>query len=497
MPAKPEERPESILPFSGQLGDVAYRPARVVPKTTTMADASRYFASGDFEYLVVHENRIPIGVVHKYDLVRHNMTRDTPGDTPVMDLMTRQVITVQKDRSVIESLVFMIKHDLKFLLLMDGKEVMGVVGQEDWLALQSRYPTELLHKIAHVVSLEELAELRGEANDVVWHNFETEGDAVSLTSIVTVVNDAITRRVITLALAQMAEEGHGEPPVPFAWIGMGSEGREAQTITTDQDNGLIYKDVPPERKDEIAAWFETFAHKAVAGLEQCGFKLCAGNIMATNPDLRGPLSHWKLLFERIITKSGDEELFEASIYFDFRCLFGSNQLVDELREFLNRSIEAHSFFLRHLVETTVQGSGPPVGTFRWKLYSMIGLPPPPVDIKRNALVPLDAAVRVLALLDGTTSTRTLDRLQECLERGRMSKSLANDVRKAFDFLLRLRFKIEFSSASEGKEHDHMVEISKLLPAQARYLDDSLRTVRRLQDHVYHQVTGRSISWSVR
>jgi CBS domain-containing protein len=29
---------------------------------------------------------------------------------------------------------------------------------------------------------------------------------------------------------------------------MGSEGREEQTLATDQDNAIIYEDVPPEKK---------------------------------------------------------------------------------------------------------------------------------------------------------------------------------------------------------------------------------------------------------
>jgi CBS domain-containing protein len=311
------------------------------------------------------------------------------------------------------------------------------------------------------------------------------------------LNDAMTRKVITLSLVEMKNEGRGDPPTPFAWIGMGSEGRGAQTITTDQDNGLIFQDVPEEHEARVTEWFAALAQKIVPGLEECGFALCAGNIMATNPDLLGSERHWRALFTRILTKSGDEELFEASIYFDFRCLFGKTRLVDDLHGFLTQSIEKHEFFLRHLVETTVQGSGPPVGTLRWKIYSLTGISPPPFDIKKNALVPLVAAIRVLALRDGITVTNTLERLELCLEKGRISRAMANDVRKAYDFLLRFRFKIEFALASTGEKHDHIVNIGSLLPAQARYLADSLWTVRRLQEFVYSQITGKAVHWSVR
>ncbi|MCC7538088.1 MAG: CBS domain-containing protein [Deltaproteobacteria bacterium] len=494
-------RPDVILPFSGRVGEVDYRPVRVVPRTCTVADASRYFAASDIDYLVLHDHRIPIGVVNKLDLLRRNMTRPIEPSAAIAELMTTQVITVQEDEPVLESLLFMIRHQVDFLLIMRGREVVGIVGQQDWLSLQTQYPTQLVQKIASASSIDALAGLRSEANAVVWRNFETKGDAVSLTGIVTLLNDAITRRAISLCVQDLVTLGRGEPPAPFAWIGMGSEGRSAQTVTTDQDNGLVYQDVPDDDRPRVDAWFGELAQRVVTALEVCGFQRCEGNAMATNPDLRGTQSHWEKLFERIVTTSDDKDLFEACIYFDFRYLFGKQALVGALRAHLTRTIAAHPFFLRHLVETTVQGTRPPLRQMRWRLYALTGIAPPPFDLKKCGLMPLDSAVRVLALRDGVEATATLQRLQHCLENGRISKSLADDVRKAFDFLLRLRFKLEFSAAHDpagrSATEKHLVDLRTLPPAQARYLVDALATVLRLQERVYEQIVGRPIHWSVR
>lgn len=492
------KKPNNILPFSGRLGELRYRTVHVVPRDCTIKDASNHFAERGCEYLVVQDNHIPIGVVHNTDLIRCNMTSDIPLDTPVVELMDSQVISVQKDHSVIDALTFMIKHNIKFLLILDGQEVVGIVGQQDWLAVESRYPTELLRQMGNATTIKELAVLKSKAHETIWGTFKTESDTLALTNIVSVINDTLTKRMLALVIGEMVDDGRGGPPVPFAWIGMGSEGREAQTITTDQDNGLIYEDVSTAQ-DRVEEWFSVFAEKAVSGLETCGFTRCAGNVMATNPDLRGSTQHWQKLFERIIKTGDDKDLFEASIYFDFRCLFGKMCLVTDLRDYLTAVIGEHSFFIRHLVEATVQGHGPPIGTIRWKIYNLTGIAPPSFDIKSNALVPLDAAIRVLALRDGVQQTQTLVRLQHCLENGRISKRLADDVRKAFDFLLRLRFKLEFSSYYKGAVGDdnHLINIGDLAPVQARYLADALATVRNLQDTVYTQITGKKIHWSTR
>ena len=70
-----------------------------------------------------------------------------------------------------------------------------------------------------------------------------------------------------------------------------------------------------------------------------------------------------------------------------------------------------------------------------------------------------------------TETRTLERIHQCLEVGQMSKKLANDVRKAFDSLLRLRFRLEF--AKPESEHEEawwqLVHLAYLQLWVARHL----------------------------
>ena len=488
---------ESILAFSGRMGDLDYRPVRVVPRSCTIADASRYFAASDVEYLVVHDHRIPIGLVHKFDLLRQNMTRTLPQQDPISTVMDSHVVTVQDDEPVLESLMFMIKHDVKLLIVMRGKEVMGAVSQHDWLRLQTQYPTVLLHDIAQAADIEALAALRASANEVIWKNFETDADVEALTRIVTVVNDTTTRKVISLALDELARQGSGPPPVAFAWLSMGSAGRSAQTVFTDQDNGLLFDAVAAERAGAARDWFALLAERVVAGLEACGFPRCAGNAMATNPDLLGSLDDWTGLFERIISGSDDKDLFEASIYFDFRTIFGKTSLADALRNNLLDAVRRRPYFLRHLVEVAIQGSAPPINTLRWRLYVATGIAAPPFDLKKNALMPLDACMRVLALQGGAPGVATLDRIQQCLERGALPKSLGDDLRKAFDFLLRLRFSLEFSAASHPKDERLLVRIARLLPAQARYLEDALAAVAELREFTYQHVIGHPIPWSFR
>ena len=484
-----------FLSFTGSIGDLAHSDILSVDSSCTVEEASALLVRPDIEYLVVLEKGVPAGMVSKDEVITHGMLKGDKLDSPISQIMNAQIISVEKNTKVFESLMFMVKHDLKYLLVTDGNKPLGIVTQDDWLVDQINYPTMLLRKMQDAPSMERLVALQDEAKETVWKNFIDQGNATSLTNIVTMVNDTTTKRIIQIALDEMRKNGRGIPPVPFAWIGMGSEGRKAQTLSTDQDNGIIYQDDDELDATETKNWFLEFSKLITTKLDQCGFPFCEGNIMATNPELCNPISEWKKLFTRIMTKADAKELLEASIYFDFRCIYGKTQLADELWDHLFSERETHTLFMRSLAENMLEASRPPINKIQWHLPGFLKITPPPFDLKREATAPLDAAMRLLALNDGIIQTHTLERLQKVMEQGHMPKSLADEVHRAFDFVLRLRFRLE--SKNENSENKHRVDVGQLLPLQIDRLKNSLKTIYTLQDYAFKLVTQTSVPWSMR
>ena len=96
--------------------------------------------------------------------------------------------------------------------------------------------------------------------------------AVQIGQIVSSLNDALVKRLVSLA-----EQALGPPPTDFAWIVFGSEGRLEQTLLTDQDNALIYEDA----SEAAHTYFKVLGKQVVDGLIQVGFPPCAGGYMAT------------------------------------------------------------------------------------------------------------------------------------------------------------------------------------------------------------------------
>ena len=60
-------------------------------------------------------------------------------------------------------------------------------------------------------------------------------DATKVGRVVSSAVDALTRRLLASAIHEL-----GEPPVPWAWLALGSEARLEQALHTDQDHALAY-----------------------------------------------------------------------------------------------------------------------------------------------------------------------------------------------------------------------------------------------------------------
>ena len=486
-----------LLAFTGVVGNLAHNKIKTININCSLDEASRLLINTSINYLVILKKNIPVGIVTKQHFSNSNLKDSDTKSEFVSKIMDTHLISVQKNEPVFETLMFMLKHNINHLLVMDGKQSLGIITQKDWLSVQVNYPTQLIKKIREADSIAKIVTIRKESKKIIWDIFIKEENAVSLTNIITIVNDAIGKRIQELALAEMVTKGKGDAPVNYAWIGMGSEGRKAQTIRTDQDNGIIFENVAADEYNKVKDWFLEFSAIVVNGLNECGFPLCRGNIMATNPNLCNSIDKWKELFEFIITKAARKELLEASIYFDFRCIYGKEELVNELWTYLFESIKKHNFFMRHFSENLLEASRPPIRKWKWRMPTNFNIIPPPFDIKREGTAPLDAAIRLLALHNEIRETNTLKRLQAILEKGNMPKSLADNVHVAFDFILKLRFKLEFTMDTEILTIDHTVNPKDLIPIELRKLKDALKTIYELQDYAFKEVTGMNIPWSMK
>ena len=478
-----------LSPFTHTMGELVKGPVRTIAAEASVGEAARLMTVLGVGSLVVMGKGGPEGILTKTDLVSRVLAPERASTMRVSEVITPNPISIDRERPIFDGLLLMIRHDISHLLVTEQGRATGMASERDWLLLQKRHPAALVRELDQAPSVRDLAALREQILRRVRGMFAEEGTASALTEMMTEINDRVGRRVIALALAEM-EGADGPPPAPFAWIAMGSEGRCEQTLSTDQDNALIFGDVPAGEEPAVQGWFLRLASRVVDGLEVCGFPRCKGNVMASNPGLCLPLAAWRDKFSGYLRVADEEAVLRAAIYFDFRRLYGEESLVSALWEHLLDHIDHSRGFLRHLAGQAME-SRSPVDSLPWRLRAAFRLPQPPLDLKKQALAPLVASARVLALAAGSRRTHTLERVREALAAGLVPEPLAHSVINAYDFLMLLRLRRNFMDAGQGREPSNLVPVAELNPLQRQFLADSLREVMEFQHHVFYQYGGIS------
>ena len=287
------------------------------------------------------------------------------------------------------------------------------------------------------------------------------------------------------------------PPVKYAWIVMGSEGRQEQLLKTDQDSALIYEDPPPGEEEVAAEYFKHLAIKVASKLSQVGFPKCPHGFTADNPSWNKPLKAW---LEDLRTWSSTletrpENVMLIYMFADSRLVYGSRRLLEEWRRSLIEAVSSDKRRLRPLARNVLVES-PPIGFLGRFVVQRDGSKEKAVDIKVRGLNILVTSVKVLALDKGVEATNTLDRLKALALKGAITSDLEKEASYAFNLLLGLRLKEQLRRVEELKGVDledlpsgryvHLADLSK---PERVLLREAFKVVRKLQALVGFRFAG--------
>ena len=482
---------KKVLPFSSVVGDLLKGPIQRIGENNSIFESIQKMSRLKIGSLVVYNRDQPVGMITKTDIIKY-LAEERSLKEPVGKIMSKKIISIQMNQPIFDGLILMSKNKISHLVVKDGEKEVGVISEQDWLTFQDHHPAVLMRTIESANTIEEIANVRKETNLLIQDLVLEEGNIATLNKLATENNDRITKRVIEYMLNEMKSEGYGSPPVSYAWLAMGSEGRKAQTIYTDQDNALIFENVSKDKLESVKEWFLRFAEKVTIGLEQCGFPLCEGKIMASNPDLCLPVEGWFELLGKSLVQVDPDEVPKAIIYFDVRCLYGDETLVEQFWKYLLEKAHNNVRFFRHYAETMMCVGRPPIKQWRWKLYPMFGIVPKDVNIKMEALTLLDAAARFLALANGISETSTLGRLQILKRKGVISSKIFDAVWYSYDFLMLLRTRNEYYNTD--KDTLDLIRIRNLNRVHIQFFKISLQAVYDLQEFAFHKGGGFKMKW---
>jgi CBS domain-containing protein len=457
------------------------QPLTCTPETPLREAFGRMHARHVGSIVVVEEDAAGqrvAGILTRTDLIGRVILPEVPLATPVSAVMTPRVLTLDAEDTAADATLLMAEHTIRHIPVIRREggvaRVAGVVSERDLFALQRLSVRQLAVAIRRADTVEALAVT---ANDVrrLSHHLVAQGvSAAQLTRLISHLNDQLTVRLLDLAAQR-----YGVDPDSFCWLSFGSEGRGEQTIATDQDNGILFMagSTNAPRMLELADW----TNEALAA---CGFPLCKGNIMARNPSWCLDVAGWEALFAGWIDRGDPEALLNASIFFDFRPLYGNAALANGLREEVVQRAARNPRFLKQMAENALRNR-PPAG--RGIVDSLFGEGGPArVDLKMHGTVPFVDAARIWALAAGLTETNTAERFKRLAEAGRLPADDVGAWVPSFEYFQLMRLRSQHRRAqtyAAGDDNPNEVELDDLSTLDRRIINEAFRQARKAQQRL--------------
>ena len=467
---------DDLYLFSVKVGELV-KTLLKVPSTSSIQQAAATMAEFQVGSLLVHapsDEDDVIGIITDHDFRGKVVAAGLDYSLPVKEIMSGPVESVLSQALCFDVLLKMMTTGIHHLAVERGGRIIGVVTSHDIMLLQGHSPYYLFKEIGGQQQIRGLYVLAQKIPEVI-RGLITEGaKAGNITQMIAILNDHILERMLILLEKQM-----GPPPVPYCWLLMGSEGRREQTFKTDQDNAILYAD--PANDEERAAaehYFKEFASKAINHLVNCGYPLCPGEIMASNPRWCQPLSVWKDYFSTWISAPDPAELLHATIFFDFRSGYGEASLARELRNHLNEEAQTKDIFLFHLARQCMS-IRIPLSFFKNFIVDKDGEHKNHLDIKRQGLTPFVNFARVLALKHGIRETNTLARLKALLDGEFINQDLWATANEAYELQMQQRLIHQLRQIEEGTLPDNHVDPEQLSDLERRMLKNAFAVIERL------------------
>jgi PAS domain S-box-containing protein len=434
--------------------------------------------------LVSAEGGPALGILTDRDLRERVVATGEDTTKPVFRFMSAPLVTIQDHAVIYEALLAMEEHGVQHLAVQDDAgRVSGMVRHKELIQFQRYGPLVLVREILRAATVEEVARSCRRVPPLARALLDCGARPRNITRMVASICDAATERLVAIAMKEL-----GSAPTPFAFVAFGSQGRQEQTLFTDQDNGIIHGAAVDVPASDVTSYFAELGRRVCDGLDQAGYRFCPGNVMAKNPQWCLPLEGWKGSFGRWVLKAEPQEIMELSIFFDFRVVMGEVELGRDLRRHVQATLRQNPAFYPWFAQSALTFK-PPV----WLLGRLIvggggGDHGGSLDLK-DAMMPLVNFARLYALRHDLGETHTLDRLDALRDRDVISESTHGELATAYDFLVRLRLRQQSDALHAGLVPDNLLALRKLGSTEETVLKQALAQVGAAQKKISHDFLG--------
>ena len=426
--------------------------------------------------IIILENKLPIGIVTDQDFRSKIANGKYPILSTIDKIMSSPVISVNEHISLAEAQLMMLKYNVTNLCVtLDGSDqsaVKGVITQNDLVVAQANSPGVLIKEIKKSQSAKDLKIVREHLSELVQNSLTKNIPLTHICMISGEIIIAITKRAIELAILEL-----GSPPAQFAWFSIGSQGRKEQLLLTDQDNMLIFDDVPPENYRDVRDYFLKLAKKTTVILEKIGFELCINGHNASNMLWCKSLSDWTKQYVNWITNPSENPDDVSSIFFDYELVYGENRIDDTLTEIIFKTLKDNNLFYDYLGNDALKKPSP-LNFFKKFNYEEEGENKDLFDIKTKAIMPLVDAARLLSISQNLKGfNNTYLRFKQLAIVDEKNANLYKECAETFLELLKFRTLSGLINDNSGQ----FINVEEWTKTEKEKLKNALEPMKDLED----------------
>lgn len=442
---------------------------------TTIREAARRMTSASAASVIVKMPDGTLGILTDRDLRTRVIADGLAGDTPVAAAMSYPAYTVTPERLGGEVLLEMLDRGFRHLPVVTATgQVVGLVDDLDLIAAQTRSPFFLRQRIGRARSVEDLVAAAAELRPAVMALDQARIAAINIMAVYSVMVDALTRRLLELAVAETRE-----PTPSFAWLALGSQARREMVPSSDLDSALVwFGDVPEE---EVRPLLHGLSQTVVEGLERCGLHEDAHGASAANRLFVRSVDSWQQAARSWISDPTQEQaLILASVLVDSRPVWGIHTGTPVADTFRLTAGKGH--LLRMLARFALSHR-PPTGFLRGLVVEYTGEHRGRLDLKHGGILPIVDLARWAGMAAGVASAPTLERLRAAGEAGTLPRGDVHTLMDAFELFSSLRLEHQVRQLRTDQPPDDHVDPSKLSNLTRTYMRGAFRAVAAVQKRV--------------
>ncbi len=470
------------------LSEPAFEISRQIPvmnfRTSIRNGAKMMNSSNSSSFLVKSDSGEILGIVTDKDIRSRALAEERNADDAVYTIMTSPVRKADSRILIFEAVSIMKTYNIRHLILDYGDHETGYVVRAKDLIEFHKYPAAVTAgELENASTMRELQKSFSHVPYIIKALIETGNRSLNIMRIVTTFTDILVKKIIETAITEI-----GTPPERFAFIAPGSLGRREQTLSSDQDNAIIFEQ--PDKDEDIEKardYFLSLGEIISDELNKAGFPFCSGGIMGKNRKWCCTLSEWKQYFTKWITKPEPEEILHFNMFFDYRMIYGSSELTDNLGKHISDTMKSFPQFFLHLANSSALYKVP-VNLFGNIIFDSSEGTKKIIDIK-ELILPIVNFARLYSLKHGIEETNTFSRLDALMEKGIIHPATHKEITHIYDFLNQVRLKRQAASVSEEKRPDNLAEQGSLTHLENAMLKNAVNNIGELQKKISFDFKG--------